>query len=202
MYSYYEKLKYYTAVLPDTEWTYSYSAEELQTELRERFAGTKLRGIYVSLDGYLEALHSSVNTIDLSYMGGTAIIIFDKTVLQLEIYAEGMIEYRCFPAWEMKLREVYDYPPEDMICSEKYYFNAADHEVEFEYTNSLVENISVKGCDTWGFDQSGFDAERAKKAAEKNDLPAEIVLHTDVCEIRIVGEKLEFFWVFFKKKQS
>lgn len=202
MYKYYGKQKYLTAVLPDAEWIYSYSAIQLQAELNKLFSGKKLKAIYVSLDGYLEAMHNKVNVIDLSYMGGTALVVFEKTVLQLAIHVEGMFEYRCFPVWEMKLRENYDYPPEDMVMSDRYFFNVADHEITYEYNDKTVHSFTVKGTDTWGFPQPNFDEVIAEEAAQKCDLPGEIILHTNSCDIRFPGDDMEYFWVIFERAQK
>lgn len=195
----YGKLKFTIAAFPDTEWTYSYSAKELQEELNMLFSGQKVNAVYVGLDGYLESLHWGKDYIDLSYMGGTSLVVFDKVVLQVAIHVEGMIEYRHFPIWEMRLREVFDYPPDDMLMSDKYFYNAADHEISHDYAGQEVKAITVKGTNTWAFSQPTFDETIAEVAAKKNDLPTEIDILMSTCIIRFVGDELEYYWVFFEE---
>lgn len=194
----YGKQKYTIADLPDVEWAYSYSAKEFEKELNDLFAGQTLKAIYVDLDGYLEALSSCKDCIDMSYMGGTALVVFEKTVLQLAIHVEGMIEYRHFPIWEMRLRRVFDYAPDDMVMADRYFFNAIDHDVSYDYTDKETKNISVKGTDTWAFPQPNFDEEKADKAAEGNNLPAEIAIYTESCVVRFLGSDLEYYLVYFE----
>lgn len=191
------KHNYYIAALPDVEWTYSYSAKKFEKELNRLFAGKKLRAIYVDLDGYLEALSSHTNYIDLSYMGGTSLVAFEKTVLQLAIHAEGMIEYRLFPVWEMNLRKVFAYPPDDMVMADNYFYNVLEHDISFDYTDEELLRIDVKGTSTWPFSQPGFDKTAAVLASKKNDLPAEITLHMGSCIIRFLGSDLEYYVVIF-----
>ena len=193
------KVEYYLAILPENEWAYSYSAECLQKELRSLLIGQKLRAVYVDLDGYLQSMHNDVNVIDLSYMGGPALIGFEKTVLQLKIHVEGMIEYRYFPVWELNLRRKFDYPPDDMLMSEKYYFDIANHENTVLYAGKNVDDILVYGTDTWGFSQPHFDETTADFAVKKNDLPTEIAVHTDKCLLRFVADDLEYYWVILEK---
>ena len=120
----------------------------------------------------------------MSYMGGTALVVFEKTVLQLAIHVEGMIEYRHFPIWEMRLRRVFDYAPDDMVMADRYFFNAIDHDVSYDYT--------------WAFPQPNFDEEKADKAAEGNNLPAEIAIYTESCVVRFLGSDLEYYLVYFE----
>ena len=194
----YGKQKYSIATFPSVEWKYSYSAKELEKELSNVLVGQRIKAIYVDLDGYRESLQSKTDFIDLSYMGGTALAVFEKTVLQLMIRVEGMIEYRLFPIWEMRLRRVLDYPPDDMVMADKYFFNAREHDISFDYTDKQVDRITVKGTNTWPFSQSNFDESLAEIAAKKNDLPAEIVLYTESCNICFLGSDLEYSFVVFE----
>jgi hypothetical protein len=64
------KQEYVIAELPETPWAYSYSAKGLEEELNRLLTSQRIQAIFVSLDGYLEALRYVQNCIDLSYMGG------------------------------------------------------------------------------------------------------------------------------------
>lgn len=202
MCAYHRKEKYFIASLPDGELAYSYSAKQLQAELNELFAGQKLKAIYVGLEGYLETLRNRVNVIDLTYMGGITLIVFDTVVLEFVIHVEGMIAYRCFPAQELKPQEKYDYPPEDLLMSDRYFFDIAGHELAYEYKDKVVKRITVNGTDTWGFSQPSFDEEIAREATEKRDLPTDIVLHTDEFNICFEGDDLEYYYIVFERARN
>ena len=108
----------YTVIsLPDAEWVFSYSAKKFETELNKHLKGQKLRSVYIALSGYLDSMYKTADYIDLSCIGGTALIIFEKLVLQLAIHAEGMVEYRIFPDREVKMEAVFDYPTENALMA-------------------------------------------------------------------------------------
>ena len=197
-YLHFEKQDYVIATLPDTEWNCSYSAIGLEEELNLAITGQRVKAIYVDLDGYLESVHSKTNLIDLSCMGGTSLIVFEKSVLQLAIHTEGMIEYRIFPIWDIRLRKAFDYPPEDMLLTDKYFYNAIKHDLTYDYSEKKVRSISVRGTNSWAFSQPFFNETIAEAAAEKNDLPAEIAFLTDLCVVRFVGDSIEYYFVSFE----
>ena len=184
--------------LPDVEWRFSYSATELEKELNRVFSGQVLKEIYVSLEGYLESLGSTTDYIDMSCLGGTSLLVFDSTVLQLAIHAEGMIEYRRFPTYQMSSQLVFDYPPEDMAVTGKYFFNVLGHAVSVDYTGKKAIGISVKRTDAFPFSLAGFDEAKGEEAEKKNDLPSEIDFHTGTCSIRFIGADTEYYVVRFE----
>ena len=198
----YGKQEYVIATLPDVEWKCCYSAKGLEEELNRTINGHHIKAIYVGLDGYLESMHSKTNFIDLSYMGGTSLILFEKVVLQLAIHTEGMIEYRFFPIWDLRLRKVFDYPPDDMGLSDKYFYNTINHDITYGYLDEKVRSISVKGTSAWAFSQPFFDETIAEVAADKNDLPAEIAFWTDSCVVRFIGDYIEYYYVSFESRQG
>lgn len=143
IYERYGKVEYYKAKLPDTEWAWSYSANELQLKLMSILVGQEIEGIYVGLDGYLESMHNDKNVIDLTYMGGTVLLLFKKIVVEILIHVEGMIEYRCFSRWEIRLQKINDYPPDDMALSEKYYYNVSLHEIDYVFLGQQIGRAHV-----------------------------------------------------------
>ena len=56
----------------------------------------------------------------------------------------------------------------------------------------------VKGTDSWPFELKNFDEEMGDEAAKKNDLPTEIVLYTESCKIRFLGDEMEYYVVIFE----
>ena len=199
VYSQFGKQPYTIITQPDAEWEYSYSANKLETELSKNFKGQKLKSVYIALSGYLGSLYSTADCIDLSCIGGTALIIFDKLALQLAIHAEGMVEYRIFPVRDIKMKAVYDYPTENALMAGNGYFNLQDSSVSLEYAEKRVESVSVEGTGLWsGFYLPGFDEEAAELAARENDLPSEIQFRAETGVIRFEGDSIEYYRLYFK----
>ena len=196
------EMKYYEIQVPDIVWQTCYATQELLHDLQS-IEGQRIVAIMVNLDSYLEALSWHVNRIDLTYLGQPSLIFFENNVLQLDIYVEGMIRYRVFPVWEVKRKSRYGIPPDDIVINNRFYFDVADHRygISFNYTNTPVHKIIVKGTNSWGFSQSWFDSQKAKVASRKNDLPTEIVLCTENCSIRFVGDEIENYWVLFESPE-
>lgn len=96
-YGYGEKIEYLTIRLPDTDRNWCYSAEMLKAELNSLLVGQRIQAVCVSLAGFVYALYHAPNIIDLSYLGGSSLLLFEKTALELSFYAVGMLEYRLFP---------------------------------------------------------------------------------------------------------
>ena len=199
LYARYGEKKYIRAYLPDVTWRYCYSAEDLEKELNDFIAGQKLKAIYTDLYGYPEAtIHT--DRIDCSYMGEITLIVFEKTVLELEINVEGVIKYRHFPIWEMKRRTFFDFVPDDMGNTEKYFYDIADGgNISFDYTDREMKSVTVKKTDSWGFAPWDFDETLAARAAKNNDLPAEIVFNTEICAIRFLGDYMEYYYIYFEE---
>lgn len=88
------------------------------------------------------------------------------------------------------------------LMSDRHFFDAADHEITYEYRDKTVHSFTVKGTDTWGFPQPNFDEVIAEETTQKCDMPAEIILHTDSCEIRFPGDGMKYFGVIFDQAQQ
>lgn len=198
MCDYSKKYKFVTAALPETEWIFSYSAVQLQEELNKRLAGQKIKKIYVDLEGYLESVYIDPNGIDLT-MGGDSLIILERDALQLIVHVEGMIEYRWIPTGEIQMQTHYDYPPMTLGKPEKYLFDLSNYEFKFNCCGSTVHHVSVKGTNTWAFPLEDFDESIAAEAAQKGDLPASIILHTDCCNVIFLGDSIEYSYVIFEE---
>ena len=188
-----DTIRYYKIELPNGKRVYSYSAEKLQQELSALLVGQRIRGLYVCLYGYHNSLHSRTNVIDMSYLGGGgAFLVFENTTLELEIQAIGMIKYRYFPSSAVTITEIANQEPDNLWT---YYFSLADHDVTFDYQNSRVDSVAVKGANCWAFPQPEFDECIAEEAEEKGDLPTEIDIATDNCLLRYYADIIEYYWV-------
>ena len=188
-----DTIRYYRIELPNGKKVYSYSAEKLQQELSALLVGQRIRGLYVCLYGYHNSLHSRTNVIDMSYLGGGgALLVFENTTLELEIQAIGMIKYRYFPSSAVTITEIANQEPDNLW---NYYFSLADHDRTFDYQNSRINSVAVKGANYWAFPQPEFDERIAEKAEERGDLPTEIDIATDSCLLRYYAAIIEYYWV-------
>ncbi len=188
-----DTIRYYRIELPNGERVYRYSAEKLQQELNALLVGQRIRGLYVCLYGYQNSLHSQTNVIDMSYLGGGgALLVFEKTTLELDIQAIGMIKYRYFPSSAVTITEIANQEPDNLW---DYYFNLEDHNIAFDYQNALVKSVSVKGTNCWAFPQSDYNELLAEQAKERSDLPREIDITTDSCLLRYYADFNEYYWV-------
>ena len=138
-YGYGEKIEYLTIRLPDTERNWCYSAEMLKAELNSLLVGQRIQAVCVSLEGCVYALYHAPDIIDLSYLGGSSLLLFEKTALELSFYAVGMLEYRLFPVWEAKLRRVYGYVPRESLPSDDLFIDASKEYKAGKNMNELTE---------------------------------------------------------------
>lgn len=197
-YGYGEKIEYLTIRLPDTERNWCYSAEMLKAELNSLLVGQRIQAVCVSLEGCVYALYHAPDIIDLSYLGGSSLLLFEKTALELSFYAVGMLKYRLFPVWEAKLRRVYGYVPRESLSSDNLFIDASKCDITHDFAGRQISGAEIIGADYWSIDNSSFDAEKAGAAAEKSDLPAEIILSFDGGRIRFESEEMENYRVCFE----
>ncbi len=198
-----KKYKYSTFELTETnecyKWGWCYSAKELEKKFKKLFVGKTVKGIYIDFEGYLENYdHHSTDYIDLSFEGGGCNIIFDDTVLELGLHAEGQFNYNIAPLNCYKITEYNDYPPQD---DDRYYsyLNIEDHDITAKISNQTVTEIRVPGTDMGCFRCNDFNEEKADAAAKSNDLPSEIDLYINGHIIRLIGDDMEYYRVSIEK---
>ncbi len=180
-------------------WEWCYSAKELEKKLKALFVGKTVKGIYIDFEGYLENYdHHSTDYIDLSFEGGDCNIIFDDTVLELGLHAEGQFNYNIAPLKSYKITQCNDYPPQD---DDRYYsyLNIEDHDITAKISNQAVTDICVPGTDMWCFSCNDFNNKKADAAAELKDLPLEIDLYINGHIIRLIGDDMEYYRVKIEK---
>ena len=185
----------------NSEWKWCYSAKELQEELNILFTNQSIKSIFVQLYGYL-ASHHSKNYIDLSCEAGGCIVVFDKSIIELEIHAEGQINYRFLSINNVEIKTVKDYPPKDYDTLINSYFDIVNHDISIDIINKRVTGFDVIGTDMWCFSLKSFNNDLAKIASLKHDLPAEIDINTTEAKIRLIGDCIEYFRVIIEEKQS
>ncbi len=194
------KVCYTTITSSNPDYTWNYYCEDLEKTLNKILVGKKVKKIFVGLDGYLEGAKREENYYDFSYMGGTVLILFnDNIALELDIRAEGMIAHRLHNISDLAFHTTKDYPPSDMVLSEKYFFDIKD-EFSLSFENTGIIMIKVDGTNTYAFSAKGFDEEKATLAMYQNKLPANVqfVLDNDV-KISLFGDAIEYFSIYLEK---
>lgn len=195
------KIKFSIIRIPEEDFVWSYSAKELNRIVTDACAGQKLKKVYTSLYGYLEALHRGANYCDFSYFGGTVIMVFDSVVICFRIHVSGMAEYLILNPWDIKPRAQYDLPPGDRFENDCYFYDMGE-EFELEYEGSMVVSVSVEGTDAYPFDLQGFDTEAAALAEKQCDLPHSIKFNLDNGVIfGLYGDWMEYFIMELEKRK-
>lgn len=203
LYENYGKQHYCKIALPDGPWTWCYSAEALQRELAGLLPGQRLRGCYVSLLNYLDAVHSKPNVIELSETGGTSLLVFETAALALRFRGEGMAEYRILPAGDLPVQEVCHWLPDDLVSSPSYYFDIARHDGPGSYAGKRVEVVRVPRTTVWAFPAPGFDEDRADRAAAAFDLPCEVYLtFEDGSTLRFLSDEYAYYSVLMEGPET
>ena len=161
---------YYTVHVQNSEWRWCYSAKALQKLLTRAFWGQKLLRMMVDSCGYAEAIPFDGDRLNLTYMGGNLLLIFERTALELEILGEGLVRYRIMPRRCLRIRPgsgpiPAEYNPEP-IC-----FCDLNTSFEPEYEGRTVCSAEVDQTWSWAFSAVGLDEEKAEAAAEAFDLP-------------------------------
>lgn len=194
------KVVYTTITSNSPNYTWNYSREELEQVLTNHLIGKRLKKVYVGLDGYLEGAKREENYYDFSYMGGTVLMVFSENVaLELDVRAEGMIAHRFHKVSDLTFRTTKDYPPNDMVLSEAYYFDIKD-EFALSFEDTRITMVKVDGTNTYAFSAKGFDEEKAALAMYQNKLPANVhfVLDNNV-KISLLGDAIEYFNLYLEQ---
>lgn len=200
--SYYSfrKVWYTTITSNNPDYTWNYSCEELENTLNKMLISKMVKKVFVNLDGYLEGAKREENYYDFSYMGGTVLMIFsDNLALELDIRAEGMIAHRFHNVSDLTFQTTKDFPPSDMVLSEKYFFDIKD-EFALSFENTYIEAVAVDGTNTYAFSAKNFDKEKAVLAMYQNKLPANVhfVLNNGV-KLSLFGDAIEYFNLYLEK---
>ena len=170
--------RYYIVRIEGDEWTWCYSAKELEQTLTRVCFDQKLLKIMAELHGYVDADRRHANSLDLTYMGGKTLLIFEKIVVELEIFTEGQIRYRISNPWDMNIRPKFGRIPHDYITN-RIYFCDVKEDFDLEYEGRIAIGAIVKPTDGWNFDLIGFAEKKAEIAAKANDLPAAVYIPLD-----------------------
>lgn len=194
-----EQVEFYTIKIDSSkelEWVYS--AIDFEKVLREELKEQKLNRLFVSLYGYLDSSKRSDLCWDFSYMGGSLLAIFDRSVLELAIHAEGMIEYRIFTIYELKylVNGRIDYPPSDTGLKGDSYYYELGKEINGKCFGVPIETIEIGTTDAYPFDLERFDKNLAQEAEKRGDLPTGIKIKFENNEkLELLGDAIEYFYV-------
>lgn len=194
-----QKYHYYRiSGLPDN-WEWCYSANELEKKLNQLTKGLVLNNLYVYLDSYLDRRGDNWKCLDLTFVGGYVLLIFNKLAVAFALHVEGMVEYSIFSPSQIHIEEEYDYIPDRYEPSYADLVELKDY-FEEEYTGKRIIKTEVKHTDMWGFSLEGFDKERADNAAAANDLPERIVFHlANNVQLKLVCDDLEYCCIIVEK---
>ena len=199
-YNSFGKVWHTTIISNNPDYTWNYSCEELENTLKEMLISKTVKKVFVNLNGYLEGAKREENYYDFSYMGGTVLMVFsDNIALELDIRAEGMIAHRFHNVSDLTFQTTKDFPPSDMVLSEKYFFDIKD-EFTLSFENTHIETVVVDGTNTYAFSEKNFDKEKAVLAMHQNKLPANIhfILDNGI-KFSLFGEAIEYFIICLEK---
>ena len=200
--SYYSfgRVVYTTITSTNPPYAWNYSCDELRNILHTALTGKTLKKIFVSLDGYLEGAKREENYYDFSFMGGTVLMVFsDEIALELDIRAEGMIAHRFHKVSDLTFHTTKDYPPNDMVLSEKYFFDLGE-EFTLSFEATRIVDIGVNGTNTYAFSAKGFDEGKATLAMHQNKLPANVYFLLDNgVKLSLFGDPIEYFCLYLEK---
>lgn len=199
-YNSFRKVWYITITSNNPDYTWNYSCEKLENTLKEMLISKTVKKVFVNLNGYLEGAKREENYYDFSYMGGTVLMVFsDNIALELDICAEGMIAHRFHNVSDLTFQTTKDFPPSDMVLSEKYFFDIKD-EFTLSFENTHIETVAVDGTNTYAFPAKNFDEEKAILAMHQNKLPANVhfVLDNGI-KFSLFGDAIEYFILYLEK---
>ncbi len=195
----YKKINFCEINVPDEKFMWSYSRQELLKMLNEKCKGLVLKKIYVNLLSFLESLRYDRYYCDLSYLGGTVILVFNKLVVQMEIHGIGMIEYRIINPWEIKIKKIYDLPPTEGLYGDKFFYDLSLC-LDSSFIDQKIEYVAVDRTDYYSIYFSSFDDEKAEKAGKERDLPRNIHFHLENgLDLVLYGDELEYFYIKLEK---
>lgn len=161
-----EIIQYYRIKTDTKDFESIYSIDEIERILYERFMRSRLEKVYVELNGYLYSRTYDDNLIDLSYMGGDTLLVFDNGCLNLMFHGDGM--FRC---------RILDRPLEVVECFEK---------VE-EYVDCV---------DEYPFLSHNFNANKVHFYAEMEKLPSKICLQLKNGNVLFFqGDSIEYYYL-------
>lgn len=195
----FEKVDYSIISTPDEECTWYYSYLELQNKLNVLCKKHTLKKVYGGLLGYLESQSYDKNYYDFSYLGGPLILIFDNIAIELCVHGVGMIQCREMNLWDVKIRNIRDSRVFDLNLFDDKYFYDLGKEFELQYEEQQVTEVVVDRTDSYPFDLTGFDEEKAKMAELANSLPNHIHFKlANGVDFGVCADEIEYFYVELK----
>lgn len=201
-----EKVEYYTITIDSKdELQWIYSATDFQNILNGAFKGSILKKLFVSLYGYLDSEKRKKDMFDFSYMGGGLLLVFERSVFELIIHAEGMMQYRIIPVYEVKIpkRGIYDHPPIDIGLNEDNFYINLGKKFELNCFEQTIDKISVKATDGHPFLLSGFDESLAEQAMIISDLPAAVELFaSNGVVMNLIGDGIEYYQILLEQEKN
>ncbi len=192
----FEKVNYLTISMPDEKITWCYSYLELQNRLNEFCKNHTLKKVYVSLISYLESYSHNKNYYSFSYLGGPAILVFDNVAIEFCVHGEGLVQYKEMNPWDVRVRKNYDLPPDDDYVFDDRYFYDLGKQFELQYEEQKVTEVLVDKTDSYAFDLSGLDEEKANAAEQANMLPNGMHFRlANGVDFAVCADEIECFYI-------
>ena len=190
-----KKYHYYRiSGLPDN-WEWCYSARAFQKQLNQFTKELVLEKLYVYLDSYLNRRGDNSQCLDLSFIGGYSLLVFNKLAIAFALHVKGMIEYSIFSPSQIHVEEKFDYIPDRYALEYSDLVELKDYFDE-EYSEERIAKVEVHHTNMWGFHLDGFDEDRADIAASANDLPERIVFYlANGVQVKLICDDLEYCYI-------
>ena len=195
------RIPYTTIISKRPEYIWSYSNTELEETFNALLQGKRLKKVFTGLCGYIDGAQREENYYDFTYMGGTVLMVFSHNIaLEIAIHAEGMIEYRIHSVSDLEFHHTKDFPPEDLVLSEKYFYDMKEV-FELTYEGEFIDAVQVDGADTYAFSARNFDQEKATLAMYQKKLPTNLHFKlSNGVDFGIYGDVIEYFDIYLKKE--
>lgn len=163
------KTPLYTFDFPDKDFEWCYSAKALCHSLKDLCLDQNIKTIYVSATNYADPLRVTENFVNY-YLGSELIIELDDILLDLLIFAEGMVKWRMFnkseyTAFGPTLKCIEDGDNEFCAIGNVYEAFKAD------YTATICK-IHIRETENWAW--TAFDE---SKLGDPIELPDVICFH-------------------------
>lgn len=189
-----KKIKYYKLKINNKDYQILYSVDEVERMIFENFMWRRLEKVYVNLEGYLYSSKYDDNLIDLSYMGGDTILVFDNACLGLMFHADGILKYK-----------ITDKPSEIIECCEEIHectvykddcYCDISQQFTLAFENQTLMKSYVFGTNCSPFYTSDFNMKKAQFYADMNKLPSRICFKLKNGNVfYIQGDEIEYYCI-------
>ena len=195
----YEQTKFLIDESNTLKMNWCYSAKELQKLFKDRFEGKRLKGVYITLGGYLNSF-TEKDYIDLANVSGYCNLIIGNELLELELYCEGQICYRIIPMDGVKVKTFVDVPEDEYYYDTEYcndpndnWFNINGYLGNQTINEQIINDIVIEGTNVVPHGLDSFESHKAGQSASAHDLPTGISFVTDSFTLSLTCDRDSFY---------